>query len=72
MKCIPERLRQRLSCCLREVEGGQGPKEGTHAKDEEWQDWRELGEVDNCGRKEDGNSSNNLTQGNLRKKSVHN
>ena len=67
MNCIPECLRQCLSCCLREVEGGQGPKEGTHAKNEEWQDRRELGEVDNRGGKKDGNTSNNLTKGNLKK-----
>ena len=60
-----ESLRKFLSSCLRQEEGGESAKERAEAEDEEGEDWGELGKVDDHGGEEDGNSSHNLTKGNL-------
>ena len=54
-----------MSSCLRQEEGGESAKERAEAKDKEGEYGGELGKVDNHRGEEDGNSSHNLTKGNL-------
>ena len=54
-----------MSSRLREEECGKSTKERAEAKDEEGEDWGELGKVDNHWGEEDGNATHNLTEGNL-------
>ena len=60
---ILERLRQRFASRFREEECGHGSKEGEQAKDEGGEDGGDFCEVDDDGREEDGNSTDNLTEG---------
>ena len=67
-----ESLGKFLSSRLRQEEGGESTKERAKAKDKEGKDRGELGKVDDHGGEEDGNSSHNLTKGNLNSRLMRN
>ena len=51
-----------MSSRLREKECGKSTKERAEAKDEEGEDWGELGKVDNHWGEEDGNATSHLAE----------